>query len=105
MTSLLKIVEYCDTLLNVGDYQDYAETFLTPFARSLDQLGVRLEIVRSEERYRAGCFTEKIALALENREHIANIIEEESGRRLEEDWAPVTVLYMTDVKGKIEPCG
>lgn len=24
MTSLLKIVEYCDTLLNVGDYQDYA---------------------------------------------------------------------------------
>ena len=23
----------------------------------------------------------------------------------EEDWAPVTLLYMTDVKGKIEPCG
>jgi hypothetical protein len=21
------------------------------------------------------------------------------------DWMPVTVLYMSDVKGKIEPCG
>lgn len=27
------------------------------------------------------------------------------GRAAEEGWAPVTVLYMTDVKGKIEPCG
>jgi hypothetical protein len=27
------------------------------------------------------------------------------GRAAEESWAPVTLLYMTDVKGKIEPCG
>ncbi|MCP4573037.1 MAG: hypothetical protein GY838_11840 [bacterium] len=27
------------------------------------------------------------------------------GEAAEEDWAPVTLLYMTDVKGKIEPCG
>ncbi len=27
------------------------------------------------------------------------------GQAAEENWAPVTVLYMTDVKGKIEPCG
>ena len=27
------------------------------------------------------------------------------GREAEADWAPVTLLYMSDVKGKIEPCG
>jgi len=79
----------CDIPAPWGDYRDYAETFLAPFARSLDQLGVGLEMVRSEEQYRAGFFTEKVALALEHREHIARIIEEESGRRLEEDWSPV----------------
>jgi hypothetical protein len=26
-------------------------------------------------------------------------------KEAEADWKPVTLLYMSDVKGKIEPCG
>lgn len=30
---------------------------------------------------------------------------EDRAEAAQDDWAPVTVLYMTDVKGKVEPCG
>jgi len=75
-----------------GEYRDYAEAFLAPFAQSLDTLGVELEVVRSEERYRVGFFTEQISLALENQQQIAAIISEESGRQLNDRWIPVNAI-------------
>jgi lysyl-tRNA synthetase class 1 len=82
----------CDIPAPWPGENSYADTFLMPFVRSLEALGIDLEIIRSEERYREGFFTRQITLALEHQERIAEILRDESGRLLDEDWAPVNPI-------------
>jgi len=82
----------CDIPAPVRGPASYADAFLAPFAKSLERLGVALEILRSEDFYRSGRMTKPISQALEGRERIADILREESGRQLDEGWSPVNVL-------------
>ncbi|MCS4540979.1 MAG: lysine--tRNA ligase [Euryarchaeota archaeon] len=77
--------------------QNYAQHFLKPFFESLDRLGIHPEIHLSSEAYRSGKYTKLIKLALTHKDEIKKILEEKTGRKMPEDWAPFNV--------RCEKCG
>ncbi len=70
------------------DHKSYAEHFLQPFIEALHRLGINPDIYRADELYKQGKYIEAIKKALINRDAIARIISEVSGRELEPDWSP-----------------
>ncbi len=66
----------------------YADYFLAPFLESLEQIGVRPEVVMNHETYEEGLFAEYIDSAITNREEIREIIQRISGRELPAEWFP-----------------
>ncbi len=83
-------------LCNIPDpdecHENYSEHFLQPFLESLEILVIPVEVVRASEMYRKGLYEEAIRTALNKRDEIAKIIEEVTGRKLEEDWYPFMPL-------------
>jgi len=75
-----------------GNHASYAEHFLEPFLRSLRELHVAAEIVRADELYASGRMTPYVVLALENRDRIAQILSEATGKRVGEEWSPFSPL-------------
>lgn len=75
-----------------GEVQFYSDYFVQPFIDSLKKLSVDIEVIYAHEFYRAGKMTEAVDIALEHRDRIAKIIEEVSGRKLEEDWQPFNAI-------------
>lgn len=71
-----------------GGHRNYAEHFLLPFIESLNALGIRPGVYRADELYKEGKYLEAIKIALLNRDRIARIISEVSGRELETGWNP-----------------
>ncbi len=71
-----------------GNHKNYAEHFLLPFIESLHTLGIKPEVYRADELYREGKYLDGIKKALLNRDAIAGIISDVSGRELEPDWNP-----------------
>src|SRR5579863_1578741 len=82
----------CDVPTPEGDDASYADYFLNDFLGAAKALHMEMEIIRSYKRYRAGEMTKVLEVALEKLDHIRRIISEVSGRRLEEDWAPIQVM-------------
>ena len=75
-----------------GCCPNYAEHFIRPLEHCLRELGVDIEIRRSSEEYASGRYTEIITTALQQRETIARIIQEETGRALSEKWSPFSPI-------------
>lgn len=73
-------------------HQSYSEHFLDEFINSLKKLGIDLKFLSATELYRSGAYTENISLALENRDKIASILSEISGREIESNWSPFNPL-------------
>lgn len=71
-----------------GEHESYAEHFLEPFLKSLEELDVKPKVLKSSELYRSGKFTDEIRIALENAPRIKDILENVSGRSLPENWVP-----------------
>ena len=59
----------------------YAEHFLSPFLEALDRLAVRVEVERADQMYKSGRMTPYVVRALEQRDRIARILEEETARK------------------------
>lgn len=74
-----------------GCCESYAEHFLKPFLNALGSLGVTPTIYRAHELYREGVYTEVISEALSNRDKIASILKEKTGRDISKDWVPFNV--------------
>ena len=70
-----------------GNHENYAEHFLLPFIESLHTLGIEPEVYRADELYREGKYLDGIKKALINRNAIASILSEVSGRELAHDWS------------------
>ena len=68
--------------------RNYAEHFLDPFLKALEQIDVRPRIIDNYESYESGKFAEKSRIACEKHKEIREIIETISGRELAEDWFP-----------------
>ncbi len=71
-----------------GEHKSYSEHFLLPFIEALHTLGIKPEVYRADELYKEGKYTEAIKKALINRDAIARILSEVSGRELEPGWNP-----------------
>lgn len=78
----------CDIPCPCGDHPSYAEHFLAPFLESLPQLDIAAETLRVDELYREGKYDETIITALRKRDHIARIIDEETGKTTPPEWSP-----------------
>ncbi len=75
-----------------GCHKNYADHFLEPFLESLEILGIPVKVEKADEMYKEGRYEEAIRTALKRRDDIARIIEEVTGRKLEEDWYPFMPL-------------
>ncbi|MGP6206685.1 lysine--tRNA ligase [Cuniculiplasma sp. SKW3] len=66
----------------------YSEYFLRPFLKSIETLDVKPEVIRTGQLYAEGKFGDIIDLMIKKREEIRNIIQDISGRELEDNWFP-----------------
>ncbi len=83
-------------LSNIPDPEEchgnYSDHFLEPFLESLDILGIPVTLKKADEMYKSGKYDEMIIQSLRNRDRIAEIIKEVSGRDVEENWSPFMPL-------------
>ncbi len=75
-----------------GAHTSYSEHFLEPFLEALERLAVRVEVERADQMYKSGRMTPYVLQALEQRDRIARILEEETGKRVDPDWTPFNPL-------------
>ncbi|MBA2443676.1 MAG: lysine--tRNA ligase [Rubrobacter sp.] len=66
----------------------YAGHFLAPFERSLREMEMEIEVLRSHELYERGVYTGVTREALENTDQLRRILLEVSGREMPEGWSP-----------------
>ena len=66
----------------------YSEYFLKPFIETLSKVDVKVEVIRTTDLYRKGVFERSIRIVVEKRDRIKEILQELSGRELEENWFP-----------------
>ena len=66
----------------------YAQYFLDPFLKALEQIDVRPRVIDNYESYSNGKFAERARIVCENPDKIREIIERVSGRELSDDWFP-----------------
>ncbi|MEA3559106.1 MAG: lysine--tRNA ligase [Candidatus Thermoplasmatota archaeon] len=71
-----------------GDGGSYAEYFLEPFLRSVEELGITPIVLPSSISYKEGKYAEVISKLLDNMDRVKEILERVSGRELPEDWLP-----------------
>lgn len=72
-----------------GDcHASYADHFLAPFERTISEMGMEIEVLRSHELYERGVYTEVTREALEHTEDLARILGEVTGRSMPEGWSP-----------------
>lgn len=69
----------------------YADYSLSPFLRSVETLGIGMDVIRSHEKYQAGFFTEAIELVLDRIDEVREVLERVSGRKLGQEWSPIQV--------------
>lgn len=82
----------CDIPAPDGSQQSYADYYLNDLQPVSNLLHLDMEIMRAHERYRSGFFASAIEIALMKRDDIKSILEQVSGRQLDENWAPVQIL-------------
>lgn len=83
---------YCDVPAPDGSSQSYADFFLNDFLGAAKELHMDMEVIRSHEKYRTGVMAPAVEKALIAVSDIRSIIEKVSGRKLEQDWAPIQVM-------------
>lgn len=81
----------CDMPAPDGSEQSYADYCLQPFLESVKTLGVDMEVVRSHEKYRAGFFIPAIEQVLSHLDQARKVLEDVSGRKLDDTWSPVQI--------------
>lgn len=71
-----------------GKHDSYAEHFLLPFLRALEQLRIDVHVERADQMYKSGRMTPLVVAALEQREPIAEILHQLTGKEVAPDWSP-----------------
>lgn len=82
----------CDVPAPDGSDKSYADYYLQDLVNAAGGLGLEMEVMRAHEKYRSGYFVEAIEKALVNLGAIKKVLEEVSGRSLDEQWSPVQVV-------------
>lgn len=82
----------CDIPAPDGSDRSYGDYFLEGFVNSAEALGVEMSVIRSHERYRSGYFTPAIERVLARLPEARSVLEEVSGRQLDEHWSPIQIM-------------
>lgn len=82
----------CDVPSPDGSNQSYADYYLQDLLTASVDLKLEMEILRAHEKYRSGFFTDAIEKALAHIETIKTVLQDVSGRKLDEQWSPVQVV-------------
>lgn len=82
----------CDVPAPDGSDRSYADFFLADLLEAAEPLRLEMEVMRAHEKYRSGFFTGAIEKTLHNIDTIRRILEEVSGRKLDEQWSPVQIM-------------
>ncbi len=82
----------CDIPAPDGSDQSYADYFLQTLVDACDALGVEVEYVRAYEKYRNGFYVPAIEKGLQNLPRVRAVLEEVSGRKLDEHWSPIQIM-------------
>lgn len=82
----------CDIPSPEGGGASYAEHFLKGLIDACEVLGVEVEFIRSNEKYRAGFMVPAIERSLERVPQAKHALETISGRKLDEHWTPIQVM-------------
>jgi len=90
----------CDVPAPDGSDQSYADYFLADLIEAIDIMGLNVEVIRANERYRAGFYVPAIEKTVENIESIKSILEEISGRKLDPSWTPIQIVEDGRVKNR-----
>ena len=83
----------------------YANHFLEPFLKALEEIGVRPRLIDNLESYRSGRFTELSKIACDKADEIRETIERVSGRELPTDWFPWSPLNSRGGLDKVRVTG
>ncbi|MDD1771783.1 MAG: lysine--tRNA ligase [Methanomassiliicoccales archaeon] len=73
-----------------GCHGSYAEHYITPFLNAIGELGIKPRIIWTHKLYEEGKFTEIVDLVLRERDKVAAILGEVTGRKMPENFWPFT---------------
>lgn len=90
----------CDVPAPDGSERSYADFFLQDLLDAADKMQLNMEVMRAHVRYRAGAYTEVIETALGDVETIRRILEDVSGRSLNDQWTPIQILENGRIKNR-----
>ncbi len=81
----------CDIPAPDSSGNTYADYRLIPFLSSMEKLGVDMDIIRSNVKYKNGYFTSAIEKILEHSDLVKEILETISGHKIGQEWSPIQV--------------
>jgi lysyl-tRNA synthetase, class I len=90
----------CDVPAPDGSDQSYADYFLADLIDAIAVMGLDVEVIRANERYRQGFYVPAIEKTVENIDQIKSILEEISGRKLDPSWTPIQIIEDGRVKNR-----
>lgn len=82
----------CDVPAPNGSDRSYADYYFADMLEAAKALKLDIDVMRSHLKYRDGFFVPAIEKALTHTEDIKKILEDVSGRKLEESWTPIQVI-------------
>ncbi len=85
-------IPLCDMPAPDGSDQSYADYALQDFLDNVAKLGIEIEVMRSHKKYREGFFITSIEQALVDIDKVRTILEDVSGRKLNDQWSPIQVI-------------
>lgn len=91
----------CDVPAPDGSAQSYADFYLADLLEAAKGLGLDVEVMRAHQKYREGYFVDAIEKALEKIQTIRKILEEISGRKLDDQWSPVQIVEDGYLKNRV----
>lgn len=90
----------CDVPAPDGSDRSYADYFLQDLLDAAQKMELSMEVMRAHERYRAGAYVSVIEEALGDVPTIRRVIEEISGRALDEQWTPIQIVEDNYIKNR-----
>lgn len=82
----------CDVPAPDGSDQSYADFFLRTLTEGCEALGIEVEYIRAQKKYRDGFYVPAIERALEKIDAVRHALETVAGRQLDEHWSPIQVM-------------
>jgi lysyl-tRNA synthetase class 1 len=81
----------CDIPAPDGSERSYADFFIQGLKDASSALGLEIEFIHSNKKYREGFFIPAIERSLERLEESKKILETISGHKLGDEWSPIQV--------------